>query len=404
MRYCWGTLLAGVVLMGLVVGCDRQPGSVGATDDHERIEAEAGHDEADEHDEHGALRLEPEAIAEHGLELTVAGPGELEITTELPGEVQVNGDRMAHVAPQVGGVVREVRVSLGDAVREGELLAVLESRELAEAHATFLAARERVSLAEATFAREERLFKEKVSAQQDFLDAQNALAEARIEQRAAEQQLRALGLDRDDLKRAEQDPEAALTQHRITAPFDGVVIDRHLTLGETVEAGRAVFTVADLSTVWIDLQVYQKDLGAVRGGQEVRLVTNHGTEAHEVVTFVQPLVGEATRTALARIVASNSAGIWHPGCFVTAHVTTAREQVAILVPRSALIRLEDGDSVVFVQDEHGLEPQPVELGRGNRDFVEVTGGLNLGTRYVARGAFSLKAELGKGSFGHGHAH
>ena len=100
--------------------------------------------------------------------------------------------------------------------------------------------------------------------------------------------------------------EAEFTVYRLTAPFDGTIIDRHITIGETVDSGSPVFTVADLSTVWIDLSVYQRDIGAVRAGQTARVVTDHGEEAELEIGFVQPLVGEETRTATARIVAPNT--------------------------------------------------------------------------------------------------
>ncbi len=363
---------------------------------------------ADDHDHEGqppVVQLDAAALERLGLEIAVAGPGEIEVTTELPGEVQVNGDRMAHVGPRVGGVVREVLVSLGDTVRSGQLLAVLESRELADAKAGFLAASARLGLADATYRREERLWKGKVSSEQDYLNARNSRVEARIEFRSAEQKLHALGFSLDEVKKLPEQHNAVLTEYRITAPFDGTVIERHITLGETVSAERSVFTVADLSSVWIDLAVYQKDIGAVRAGQVARVSTEHGHEVELKIDFVQPLVGEETRTALARIIAQNPDGAWHPGCFITANVTMAEtEQKGIVVPSSAVIRMDDGDEVVFVETVGGFEPRPVALGRRVRDLMEVLSGLESGERYVAKGGFSLKAELGKADFGDGHGH
>jgi len=357
------------------------------------------------HEEELVVQLDDAEIAQFGIETAVAGPGRLAVTTELPGEVQVNGDRMAHVAPRVGGVVREVLASLGDEVRAGQLMAVLESRELADAKAAFLAANERLGLAQATFEREEHLWRDRISSEQDYLDARNGLAEARITFRAAEQKLHALGFSQEEVGGLSEQHDADLTLYRVTAPFGGTVIQRHITLGETVSAAEPVFTVADLSTVWIDLSVYQKDIGAVRAGQSVRVTTAHGDEAELPIDFVQPLVGEETRTALARIVADNAQGVWHPGCFVTARVATSiTEGVPVLAPLSAVIRMEDGEDVVFVETEHGFEPRGVGLGRRSREQVEILAGLEPGQRYVVRGGFSLKAELGKEAFGDGHGH
>jgi cobalt-zinc-cadmium efflux system membrane fusion protein len=357
----------------------------------------------EEHDDHGekhTIQLDGSALQKLGIELAEAGPGDLEISTELPGEVQVNGDRMAHVSPRVGGLVRKVYASLGDKVSAGQLLAILESRELADAKATYLAAIARSQLATATYLREERLFGEKISSEQDFLDASNGLAEAQIEHRAAEQKLHAIGFREDDLALLSEQPDTEYTRYRLTAPFDGEVIDRHITIGETISAETPVFAIADLSIVWIDLRVYPKDLEKVDRGQQVRVrPASNGFEGDGVIEFVQPLLGEDTRTALARIVAPNPDRKWKPGMFVTARVVTEAAQVDVRVSISALIRMEDGDEVVFVETDEGFEPRSVVVGRRTRDHVEVLSGLKAGDRYVAKGGFSLKAELGKSAFG-----
>jgi len=385
-------LVSGVIWIIALSACGNAPVAV----DHG--------DDAEEHAEERSVHIEEAMRNELGIRVDTAESGSVELITELPGEVQVNGDRMAHVSPRVGGVVESVFVSLGDKVRRGQILAVLESRELADAKAVFLATAERLKLADATFRREERLWKERISSEQDYLDARRGQAEARIERRAAEQKLHALGFSQDDLDALINQHDAEFTVYRLTAPFDGTVIDRHITIGETIDAGTPVLTVADLETVWIDLSVYQRDIGAVREGQTARVVTEHGEEAVLEIDFVQPLVGEDTRTATARIVASNTDHIWHPGCFVTAAVTTSQVRARVVVPVSAVIRMTDGDEVVFVETGDGFVARRVETGRRSRIGVEILSGLEPGDPFVAEGGFSLKAELGKDDFGDGHGH
>ena len=392
-------LAAGPALALLVFGgC----GGGGVTDEHEI----AAQQTAEEHTDERLVRFDTDDLGALGIELETAGPGLIGVTIELPGEVRVNGDTAAHVAPRVGGVVRSVFKSLGNRVHSGELMAILESRELADTKATFLAAYERLGLAQALFEREERLWKQKISPEQDYLDARNALAEARIELRATEQKLHALGFSQEELTALPNRHDATFTEYRITAPFDGTVIEKHITLGETIAAGAPVFTVADLSTVWIDLSVYQKDLGKIRGGQRVTITAAPHEEraTTAVIDFVQPLVGEATRTALARIIMPNPDGRWTPGIFVTGSVVREEVEVAVQVPTSAVVPVGDDESVIFVQTPAGFEPRPVHTGIRNHGFVEVLAGLEPGERYVARGAFSLKAELGKDAFGDGHGH
>ncbi len=398
-KYITRCLVAGLMLTLLLIsgGCGG-----GATDE----QGIAAQKTAEEYTNERLVRFDTDDLGALGIELETAGPGIIEVTIELPGEVRVNGDTAAHVAPRVGGVVRSVFKSLGNRVRAGELMAILESRELADTKATFLAAYERLGLARALFEREERLWKQKISPEQDYLDARNALAEARIELRATEQKLHALGFTQEELNALPDRHDATFTEYRITAPFDGTVIEKHITLGETIAAGTPVFTVADLSTVWIDLSVYQKDLGKIRGGQKVAITAapheEHATDAF--INFVQPLVGEATRTALARIIMPNPDGRWTPGIFVTGSVVREEVGATVRVPSSAVIPLGDDESVVFVQTPEGFVPRPVHTGRRNHGFVEILTGLDPGERYVAKGAFSLKAELGKDAFGDGHGH
>lgn len=394
----WIVPLLAAAAVIIASGCAGPPPEIDEHDhDHDAEETSTLSDEVETH-------LDHDATEDLGIELAEAGPGTIHLRVELPGEVQVNGDRMVHVSPRISGVAVEVLKSLGDEVSEGELLGVLDSRELADLHAEYLAAVARLDLARASFEREQRLRTQKVSSEQDYLDAENARSEARINLRSTGQKLAALGFSKDQLDEMPRRHATSFTRYPLTAPFGGMIIDRHLTRGESVAADTAIFTIADLSTVWIDLKVYQRHLGAVHAGQEVVIQTDHGHQASAVITFVQPLVEEDTRTALARIKVANTDGHWHPGCFVTAQVTTDVVEVPIAVPIEAVIQLEDGDMVVFVEEHEEIVPHPVELGRRDHESVEVLAGLNPGQHYVVRGAFTLKAEAQKGSFGHGHEH
>jgi membrane fusion protein, heavy metal efflux system len=353
------------------------------------------------HDEEHAIQLDPEQIKQTDIELQTAGPGALATVLNLSGQVAINADRLAHVVPRVAGVVREVRKTLGDSVKAGEVLAVIDSRELAEVKAAYLAATERVALAQANFEREEALWKKKISAEQDYLQAKQALAEARINKRLAEQKLHALGFP---LGRLETSARHSLTRYEIVAPFAGTIIEKHITLGEALEENATIFVVADLSTVWVDLTVYPKDLPLVELGRvAVITATQSDLKAQGTIHYIRPLVSGETRTSRAQVVLDNPDGRWRPGLFVTAEIVSGETEVALCVPRSALQNVKNR-TVVFVQTEHGFEPHPVELGRSDDDHVEVVAGLDPGERFVANGAFTLKAELEKGEAEHGHDH
>lgn len=364
--------------------------------------AQSGHDDHDD-DGPASVRLDDDARREFGVRVETAGPGALGVRVRLSGEVVVDPDRLSHVVPRVPGVAREVTKSVGDAVRAGQRLAVLESRELSELKSTYLVARERLSLAQTTAEREARLWRDRVSSEREYLAAQQALAEARIEMRAAEQKLHAIGLTDAQLESLAFDEDASFIRYVLTAPFAGVVVAKHMSPGEFVKDEESVFVVADLSRVWVELAVYQRDLPHVREGQSVRIVEPQtGSASEGVIDYLSPLLGEETRTATARVVLAND-GTWRPGLFVEGYVTIDAEPAELVLPVEALQTL-DGATVVFVETGVGFVPRPVEVGRTNDTHVEIADGLRVGERVAVSGVFTLKAQLEKDSFDSGHHH
>lgn len=191
----------------------------------------------------------------------------------------------------------------------------------------------------------------------------------------------------------------SLSPYKVTSLIDGMVIDMHLTRGEVITDEGHAFTVADLSKVWANLSVYQKDLPFVKIGQKAIISAGPASqEATGRISYISPIVDEETRTATARVVLPNPRGIWKPGLFVNARVITGNKIVSARVPKTALETFEN-QTVVFVKDKDGFRPQPVEIGRSNEVAVEITGGLRPGQEYVSKGGFTLKSELQKEAFG-----
>jgi len=221
---------------------------------------------------------------------------------------------------------------------------------------------------------------------------------------------------RRGVRPATADPEVALAAHLnaqtklawypLQAPFTGAIIEKHITLGEKLGDDAQAFTIADLSQVWAQFHVYQKDLQTVRPGQRVRVRAGLGIpDASGVVAHVAPLVEESSRTALARVVLENPVGQWRPGLFVTVHVDAGAVEAPIVVPRTAVQMLGE-KYVVFVEEGGAFEPLPVTMGRSSDGLVEITDGLKKGQRYVSKGAFELKAKLVTSAMGShaGHGH
>jgi membrane fusion protein, heavy metal efflux system len=347
----------------------------------------------------GRVRMDDAMMKNAGIELQTAGPAKIRSTLQLQGEIQFNQDRVAHVVPRLDGVVVQSAKNLGDRVKKGELLAVLESRTLADLKSEHLATQIRLDLARGTFEREKRLWEEKISAQQDYLASRQALAEAEIAHRNAKQKLLALGLTPAAVMRGGAD---GLTRYEIHALIDGVVIEKHLAIGEAVKEDASIFTIADLSTVWAEMTIYPKDLSSVKLGQKVTVRASAlNAEAEGRVSYVGSLIGEQTRSAKARVTLLNPDGSWRPGLFVTVDLVQDETEVPVAVSAEAIQTYRDW-KVVFGRFGELFEVRPVELGRSDGKWVEVLNGLAPGTPYAATNSFVLKADLGKAGASHEH--
>jgi cobalt-zinc-cadmium efflux system membrane fusion protein len=257
-----------------------------------------------------------------------------------------------------------------------------------------------------SFTRETALREKRISSEQEYLEVEQALAEARIELRSAGQKLHALGLSESYVELLDVEHDATITRYEVRSPITGVVTERHISLGESLEADTDIFTVVDLSSVWVNLTVYAKDIATVRRGQSVNICVDHnGAQAGCVVSMVTPFVNESTRSATARVLLDNSDGQWIPGTFVTGFISLSQENLAVIVPRNALQNIE-GRDIVFVEHEGVFEMTPVTTGRADRNSIEIVDGLEPGTPYVTDGSFQLKATVVTSNLdshaGHGH--
>lgn len=341
----------------------------------------------------GEIALSAEQTKAAGVGTDAAGPATIRSTLKLPGEIRFNEDRTAHVVPRVGGVVEAVQVNLGQQVRKGDVLAVISSTTVSEQRAELQAATTRQQLARSTYEREKKLWEEKISPQQDVLQAEHALREADIAVNNARQKLQAIGAGAGS---------GALNRYELRAPFDGTVIEKHIALGEQVKEDTQVFTVSDLRSVWAQINVPAKDLPQVRVGERVTIrSTAFEQSASGAVAYVGSLIGEQTRTALARVVVDNPKALWRPGLFVNVEVTADERAVPITVAAEAIQTLGD-KPVVFLQTPGGFLAQPVELGRSDGKRIEVVRGLQPGARYASMGSFVVKSEAGKSTATHAH--
>ena len=366
------------------------------------------HEEHHEEHEEGIVTLEPEQMETLDLEIITVQHGKLTDTLRFPAEIEFDPMRVAHLTPRVEGIAKEVNYRLGDGVKKGVVLAILESRELGKAKSDYLASLARESLHQKVFEREKRLWEKRISAEQDFLEAEQALAETLIAVRQAREALFALGVSNDILKSLPGESEQVLNRYRMTMPFDGKIIEQHITLGEVLNTERTAFIVADTSQVWVMARVTERDLDAIRVGQKA-VATFKGIPGRTfpgMIDFISSQIERDSRTAQIRLVLENPHEMLRAGMFgeVTVLVPNTKETDAFLVPKAALQRVKDG-FVAFRQLERGrYEMVPVTVLTQSNDFAEVTGVLQPGDQLVTGDTFILKSQANKENLVGDHDH
>ena len=194
----------------------------------------------------------------------------------------------------------------------------------------------------------------------------------------------------------------SLQEYEIKSDIAGTVVQKDVVVGESVGADKTIFVVVDLSTVWVDLNVYRQDFAKLRVGEKVLLEAAGVPEKVEgVISYISPFGAESTQTMLARAEVPNTSGMLRPGLFVSADVILEEEEVDVAVKESALQTIEEKE-IVFVQEGDSFEPRPIKLGRRDGDFVEIVSGILPGESYAAKNSFVLKAQIGKGEASHEH--
>ena len=391
--------IAAVIGLGLVLALailfwkKDAPAAQGESERAEETAQKSGGKQEHADEPPGLIEMTPQQAQGAGIAVAQAAPARIDTAVTLPGEVRFNEDRTAHIVPRVAGVVESVSASLGQEVKKGQPLAVIASPDLAEMRSTALAADKRLGLARTTYEREKKLWEDRISAQQDYLQAEQAYREAQIEAQSARSKLTALGAEIN---------AGAVNRYVLRSPFNGVVVEKHLSQGEAVKEDANAFLVSDLSTVWVEIVVTAKDLESVRVGQPVTIKSAAGSASVTgKVSYVGSLLGEQTRTASARVVIDNPGLAWRPGLFVNVALVRGTKEAAVAVAADAVQTIE-GKTVVFTKVPKGFQAQPVTLGASDGKNVEIVAGLSAGAQYVATGSFVVKAEQGKSSAEHEH--
>lgn len=401
------TVVIGIGLLpGFVAGMGQGHSPAKQEHDHRQEDEHAG--EVAGHEDHRIVQLEPSQLANLDLGSAEVRQGALSQTVELPAEIRFLPQNIVHLTPRVPGIVTKVLVTQGDRIRKGQVLAMMESRDLGMAKSAYLAAQARVDLMETAFKREKRLWERKISPEQDYLQAKSSWQESLIEMNEKRQTLQVLGLSEKEIQRLDAGKQMNLIQYTFRAPFDGIVSDLHISKGEFLSHETTAFVIVDPSDMWVVGQVHERDLNRVSVGQrtDIRTDAYPGDIVRGTVDYIGSSLNNETRSAEARVVVPNADGRLKAGMFARLTLWVGRAQTAgtFLVPTTSLQR-KDQDHVVFkLIGEGRYEMVTVTLMSQSKDFAEVRGELSRGDRIATGDIFVLKSELGKESMGEGHSH
>ncbi len=357
----------------------------------------AGHEGGHEKEESDVVTLSPEQQKSSGIEVKQITAENVAIPLSATAAIEINMDRSAKISPRVTGKAVRIIASQGDRVKVGQPLAWLDSVELDQTWSDYIKSKGRVDLARRNFQRETTLFEKKISPEKDVLKAKQELEEAEADSNFARERFRLFGIDVSQFESSKGNGNHPLIP--VTSPVGGVVLEKAVTQGEMVNSEKTLFTVADLSTLWVLIDVYEKDISRLRLGTGVKVsVTAFPDKTFRgKISYIGDVVDEKTRTEKARVTIDNSSGLLKPGMFATV-LTEPIGGVAerlMAVPEEAAV-IEGSKRYVFIQTAPDkFKRRDIEAGRTLGDRVEVRSGLKEGEKVAVKGSFMLKSELKK---------
>jgi len=393
----------------LVTGCGKKEAAKEEKQAAVEEKKEAGHggEHGGEHEneEPGVVTLSSEKQRSSGIEVKQVAREDTAVPLSATAAIEMNMERSAKISPRVAGKVGRIIASQGDRVKAGQALAYLDSVELDQTWADYLKAQGKVELARKNFQREETLFEKKVSPEKDVLKAKQELGEAEADLNLAKERFRLLGVNVSQFESSKGNGNHPLIP--VTSPVSGVVIEKTVTQGEVVNSEKTLFTVADLSTLWVVIDVYEKDSSRLSLGTGVKVSVTAFPEKtfRGKIAYIGAVVDEKTRTEKARVTIDNSSGLLKPGMFATVLIeaTSGGTERLIAVPEEAVL-IDGTKRYVFIQTAPDkFKRREIVAGRTFGNRLEVTSGLKEGETVAVKGSFILKSELKKGEL-EGDAH
>ena len=382
-------IIPAIILAGLFLYRAFSPKSAGvATTKNQRV--------GNKEEKAGTISMNARIQKENGVLVAVAKRQSFAEIITATGKVEANADRIAHISPRISGQIVSVSASLGDRVTAGQTLVTLKSLEMAEAANRSRLSKTKLALAQANMTRIRTLVEKKIVARKELLQAETDYKLAQTELQNDQERLSLYGAAGSTL----QGRSSKKTTLMVPAPISGTITEKHAIIGELSDPSKSLFTVVDLSSIWIVVDIYEKDLAKVHKGQAAKVTVDAYPDVKMTgrVTYLADVLDATTRTLKARVEVANSDRKLKPEMFARIELTPpANSVITLVVPEDALQEI-DGKKVLFVTDEkqENFRPETVETGRSSGGMVEIVSGLNEGSRYAVKGSFILKSELKKG--------
>jgi cobalt-zinc-cadmium efflux system membrane fusion protein len=417
-------LLLSILLLTFCGGRDNDTGPGSTQQAHQKLldrehpgdSQEAEHNPGEEH-QHAELRVSAGQQKEWGIVMGSVSIQDISMTFELPGVLTVNQNRTAQISSFVQGKVVSYSVDLGDRVKKGQALVTINSPEFAQAQADFLQARAKYLLSQKEYERAKMLRTEKAIEEKEYLRREAEYEKLATEYGALGSALHSYGITHEQIDELikkcklvedqEYKCEIADPNLPILSPISGSVIFRDVVKGEHVDPQKILYTVSDLDTLWAVLDAYEKDIPSIQKESHVRITSSvyPGRFFRGKIDYISDLIDEKLRTIKIRVEVDNSEKLLKPNMYILGSIENRLEgKNSLVIPEEAIQSL-DGEKIVFIPGEGDIfSVRHVEAGKKVGEKRIIVKGLKDGEKIVVKGAFYLKAELSKSTFGHSHVH
>ena len=346
------------------------------------------HEEAHTHT--SFIPFPKDLLEKENIPLEQVAPVILTEKVRAPASIIIADDKIAQIFPKVTGTVLQVYKNIGEKISENEVLALIDSKELAEAKGSCLAATNKQLLTKSILTREKCLHDKKLTSTEDYQQAESNHTSALLDLDLSKQKLQGFGLSEKDV----ENKETPSNIYSLTSPINGTVVEKDIHKGEKISSEKLLFIIADLSLLWGKIHIFPQDRKYVSQGQEVILTDDHGNKAHTFVQFLSPTLNQDTATSLAIVTIDNTRNTWIPGTFAQAEFITKTTPVNMAVTNEAIQNI-DGIDIVFIYEDEGFYTREIVKGRSSEAFTEILSGIETNEKYASKNTFLLKADLKK---------